>query len=449
MTLSGEDFLNGSPHAKRTLEAFHEVAPDRTVEYKQLAQGDRLDEIANSGADSMFVSLSTQNYGYSDAKNFDQKIPNNLFLCVAAGNDGTTQYNTFMLPQKIYGVGAVEYAWSASINGEPCDGAKLMILPAGYSGESEYVDFASFTNLYLTSNGDRPFPGTSCACPVLVGLAALVNDFFIDRTGEPLTHSAMYRFLKDCSEDNTTYGIGKDDKTGWGIPRLPPPDAVDISKYSNKVKKMDIIDTGLKWVYNPGIRTKTTEYLVIHHAAAQTCSVEDIHRIHIGNGWAGIGYNYFVRKDGSVYKGRPEEWKNGHTYGYSENSLGICFEGDFEVEKMTDAQVNAGANLVYDILNRYPGIQVVKHSKLSATSCPGVNFRFDEVSSGMGTYEMFKQYMSQYEREIALKSEPDWSKKEGTWTKATEKSIVDGTRPEGYVKRDEMVAILGRCGIIK
>lgn len=43
--------------------------------------------------------------------------------------------------------------------------------------------------------------------------------------------------------------------------------------------------------------------------------------------------------------------------------------------------------------------------------------------------------------------EPDWSKKEGHWANATRDKIVNGS-PESYLKRDEMIAILGRLGVI-
>lgn len=46
------------------------------------------------------------------------------------------------------------------------------------------------------------------------------------------------------------------------------------------------------------------------------------------------------------------------------------------------------------------------------------------------------------------KSEPDWSRKEGHWATAKLKKIVGDNAPEGLVKRDELIAILGRMGIL-
>lgn len=44
--------------------------------------------------------------------------------------------------------------------------------------------------------------------------------------------------------------------------------------------------------------------------------------------------------------------------------------------------------------------------------------------------------------------EPEWSKKEGHWERATEAGIVDGSSPERPMKRDEFIAVLGRNGLL-
>lgn len=40
--------------------------------------------------------------------------------------------------------------------------------------------------------------------------------------------------------------------------------------------------------------------------------------------------------------------------------------------------------------------------------------------------------------------EPDWSRKEGNWERATTAGIIDGSAPESPMKRDEVIAVLGR-----
>lgn len=44
--------------------------------------------------------------------------------------------------------------------------------------------------------------------------------------------------------------------------------------------------------------------------------------------------------------------------------------------------------------------------------------------------------------------EPDWSKKEGHWADAIKKKVINTDTPEGLLKRDEMIAILGRAGLL-
>lgn len=42
--------------------------------------------------------------------------------------------------------------------------------------------------------------------------------------------------------------------------------------------------------------------------------------------------------------------------------------------------------------------------------------------------------------------EPDWSRKEGHWERATTAGIIDGSAPESPMRRDEVIAVLGRTG---
>lgn len=129
------------------------------------------------------------------------------------------------------------------------------------------------------------------------------------------------------------------------------------------------------------IKRIKTEMIVLHHAAAKSCSAQDIHSWHLSRGWSGIGYNYFVRKDGQIYRGRPEDVVGAHATNYNSKSLGICFEGDFTVESMPKAQLEAGKELVAYLKDKYKITKVKGHRDLMATSCPGKNFPFDEIAN--------------------------------------------------------------------
>lgn len=49
---------------------------------------------------------------------------------------------------------------------------------------------------------------------------------------------------------------------------------------------------------------------------------------------------------------------------------------------------------------------------------------------------------------VNKQKEPSWSTKEGHWARATKDKVVDGSRPEAFMRRDECIAILGRKGLV-
>ena len=128
----------------------------------------------------------------------------------------------------------------------------------------------------------------------------------------------------------------------------------------------------------------TTEQIVCHHSGVTVLqSVEIIHDYHKNTkGWAGIGYHFYIRKDGSIYRGRPENTVGAHAVGANYNSIGICFEGNFSKEKMGQAQLKAGQELIAYLKEKYNISKVVGHRDIDNSECPGNNFPMDEIRSG-------------------------------------------------------------------
>lgn len=144
---------------------------------------------------------------------------------------------------------------------------------------------------------------------------------------------------------------------------------------------MDIHDANLSFRGSLS-RRSATRRIILHHAEATSCSPQQIHQCHLDNGWAGAGYHFLVRKDGSVYSLRPEWAVGSHAQGSNSDSIGICFEGNYMRETMPDAQRRAGAELVSHLKSKY-GIQtVLRHKQVCSTDCPGVNFPFDAIANG-------------------------------------------------------------------
>lgn len=141
---------------------------------------------------------------------------------------------------------------------------------------------------------------------------------------------------------------------------------------------MNIIEQSYDWAYDPGRRGATT-HIVLHHAAGDG-TAQAIHSYHKDAlGWAGIAYHFYVRKDGSVYRGRPLDWNGGHTSGYNRVAVGVCFEGNYETETMGEAQLAAGRELVRKLRTMYPAAAVVRHRDLNGTACPGGNFPYAQM----------------------------------------------------------------------
>lgn len=141
---------------------------------------------------------------------------------------------------------------------------------------------------------------------------------------------------------------------------------------------MNIVEKVFETVGTLQIRQKTT-LIVLHHAYSTNCTVEDIDRWHKNRGWCKIGYQFFVKKDGTIYRGREENAVGAHAYGYNSISIGICAEGNYDVEQMPEAQKNAIIELVTYLKNKYGITEVKKHKDLNNTRCPGANYPFDEI----------------------------------------------------------------------
>lgn len=155
------------------------------------------------------------------------------------------------------------------------------------------------------------------------------------------------------------------------------------------------------------LRSKVLEYIVIHHTASTAKeTVEQIHNFHKNNnGWAGIGYHFYIRKDGTIYRGRPEEYIGAHCENYNSVSLGICCEGNFEIEQPTDNQLKSLSELLQHLKQKYGNVQVVGHRDLNATACPGKNL-YSKLGSVIANSkdEYVKVFMSNNKLSVVLEN---------------------------------------------
>ncbi|MCK9324481.1 MAG: N-acetylmuramoyl-L-alanine amidase [Bacteroidales bacterium] len=156
---------------------------------------------------------------------------------------------------------------------------------------------------------------------------------------------------------------------------------------------MNIISVAYSWA-KPLVKRDVTNYIILHQRAGWG-DVASIHSLHLGYGYSGIGYNFYVRLDGSVYAGRPIDVQGAHAENNNWQSVGICAEGYYclpptgsairsdQINRtMPEAQKKALTELVAYCRGIYPGAKVIRHSDVNATNCPGEFYPFDEIAAG-------------------------------------------------------------------
>lgn len=167
---------------------------------------------------------------YEEAMN---EVPN-FKMFWSMGNDYSESYSRITDLECVFGIGA----YRVMVSGQ--------VIPEGFSSEAPTVDFAGPDMVAYSTSATSPessnfsMPsGTSYSAPACCALSCLVDDFFIDKTGRPLTRENMYRFFKDNSYDIGDPGF--DHKMGHGAVRLPDPASIKIEDYVDSTVDTPVI----------------------------------------------------------------------------------------------------------------------------------------------------------------------------------------------------------------
>lgn len=140
-----------------------------------------------------------------------------------------------------------------------------------------------------------------------------------------------------------------------------------------------------KWAAALARRIGKPPGITVHNSGsdAKHTTVDDIHRWHLANGWAGFGYHAAIFPDGRIVRGRPIWAMGAHCLGHND-WLGVVFIGNWDVQKtMPDAQIAAGRWLIHRWREAFdiPKSKVKPHRSMpgNSTGCPGKNFPFSKV----------------------------------------------------------------------
>ncbi|MGL5576178.1 MAG: N-acetylmuramoyl-L-alanine amidase [Sarcina sp.] len=172
------------------------------------------------------------------------------------------------------------------------------------------------------------------------------------------------------------------------------------------VRSLDVVDLNFDFDFGlEGPSPNNPNKIILHHAAGNATAAS-VHKFHkFTNKWAGIGYHFYIHKDGTIYKGREENWRGAHaadipsTPGYNDGnplndtnatSIGIAVQGNYHPETnipvdkaMPKAQEDAVVKVGQYLIEKYGVMQILKHGAptIGHTSCPGNYYPFDRIKA--------------------------------------------------------------------
>ena len=118
---------------------------------------------------------------------------------------------------------------------------------------------------------------------------------------------------------------------------------------------------------------RSINLIVVHCSATRAdhaLTTENLESEHRRRGFHGIGYHYYIRRDGTVVPTRPLEQIGAHAKGHNAHSIGICYEGGLDcrgrpADTRTPEQRAALRLLVHQLLEKFPDCRVCGHRDLS------------------------------------------------------------------------------------
>lgn len=118
--------------------------------------------------------------------------------------------------------------------------------------------------------------------------------------------------------------------------------------------------------------------IIIHCSATppnMDVDADIVNEWHLENGWSGIGYHFFIKRDGRIEIGRPLEKSGAHTKGHNKSSVGICYAGGVDEDmcfedNRTSEQKSSLLVLLLLLKNIFPDSVIHGHRDFSDKDCP-------------------------------------------------------------------------------
>lgn len=114
-------------------------------------------------------------------------------------------------------------------------------------------------------------------------------------------------------------------------------------------------------------------HIVVHCTATREgrpIDAKTIDKWHRQRGFAGIGYHYVVKLDGSVELGRPLAKPGAHVRGHNRYTVGVVYVGGLSYElapkdTRTPEQKEALRSLLRELKERFPNAEICGHRDFS------------------------------------------------------------------------------------
>ena len=179
--------------------------------------------------------------------------------------------------------------------------------------------------------------------------------------------------------------------------------------------------------------------IALHHMEHMTAGMDTINGWHIGNGWKGFAYNFWVDFEGNAFECRGLNAGAGLFDPLNDTVISVGFQGDYDkMEDMPRAQFITGCEIIRYLKSTIPSINFVAgHRHWQDKSCPGKYFPLGEMIDTADKMLTIKDY-----EDIS-----DWAK--GSVLVAVDSGVMIGDdqgqfKPKDYITRQEIAVVLSR-----
>jgi N-acetyl-anhydromuramyl-L-alanine amidase AmpD len=189
------------------------------------------------------------------------------------------------------------------------------------------------------------------------------------------------------------------------LPQLPPAIETPVLPTPQETEDSPALPITKDNPWKPDTAARDWKYIVLHHTATEQGDVESIHESHLknkdknGKPWLGIGYHFVIGNGQGMTDGEIEptfRWKqqlqgaHAGVADYNQSGVGIVLVGNFEEKPPTAAQVASVKRLIRVLSREYEieATQVVGHSDVKATECPGRQFPLSQIRDSVAALKL-------------------------------------------------------------